>query len=79
MVSNLLLLVLWSEWCGGRMFGFNWEKRVLGDYRTALKIKRSQPSAAPTGQRISNVKAAEGCDLLIFKKTKSPPKMVGLM
>jgi hypothetical protein len=24
MMSNLLLLVLWIEWCGARMDGFNW-------------------------------------------------------
>ena len=35
MVSNLLLLVLWSEWCGARWAGFNRGKQVLGDYRTA--------------------------------------------
>jgi hypothetical protein len=31
-----------------------------------MEIKRSQPSAAPTGDCISNVGAAEGCDLLLF-------------
>jgi len=30
-----------------------------------IKIKRSQPSAAPTGDRVLNVGAAAGCDLLI--------------
>jgi len=39
MVSNLLLLVLWSEWCGGGAGGFNWGTRVLGDYRTAKNQK----------------------------------------
>jgi hypothetical protein len=39
MVSNLLLLVLWSEWCGGWAGGFNWGTRVLGDYRTAKNQK----------------------------------------
>jgi hypothetical protein len=34
MVSNLLLLVLLIEWCGGRWWGFNRRKRFLGDYRT---------------------------------------------
>jgi hypothetical protein len=40
---------------------------VIGRFFFACKkIKRSQPSAAPTGERIPNVGAAEGCDLLIL-------------
>jgi hypothetical protein len=36
------------------------------------KIKRSQPSAAPTGLMQSNVGAAEGCDLLICPQKRPP-------
>jgi hypothetical protein len=36
------------------------------DYFSQSRIKRSQPAAAPTRERISNVGAAEGCDLLLF-------------
>src|SRR5690348_14047194 len=35
-------------------------------YFGGAKIKRSQPSAAPTGGMSTPVGAAEGCDLLIY-------------
>jgi hypothetical protein len=36
---------------------------MAGFFSLVEKIKRSQPSAAPTGIQVG---AAEGCDLLIF-------------
>jgi hypothetical protein len=50
MVVNLLLLVLWSEWCGGSAAGFNWRERVLGDYRTTKIFAFSQGNKKPTNR-----------------------------
>jgi hypothetical protein len=68
MVSNLVVIGFLVRMVKGLCVQVQLLKAGFGRLSNS---KRSQPSAAPTGQRIPNVGAAEGCDLLIFKKQKA--------